>query len=110
MMTGNLKQGYKGIIAVVLKGAMAVCGFIPSFRKEAKGYVHFLGARKRNQKNIHLTKPSLYGRMRIRGRFSDPLLSTFRNSVYDSVWNSGEPGKLSETCSKVEAGEYNLAA
>ena len=62
-MTGNLKQGYKGITAVVLKGAMAVCGFIPSFRKEAKGYVHFLGARKRNQKNIHLTKPSLYGRM-----------------------------------------------
>jgi len=36
---------------------------LSSFRKEAKGYVHFLGARKRNQKNIHLTKPSLYGRM-----------------------------------------------
>jgi hypothetical protein len=34
-----------------------------SFRKEAKGYVHFLGARKRNQKNIHPTKPPLYGRM-----------------------------------------------
>lgn len=51
MMTMNLKQGYKGITVVVLKGAMAVCGFIPSFRKEAKGYVHFLGARKRNQKN-----------------------------------------------------------
>ena len=45
-----------------------------------------------------------------RMRFSDPLLSTFRNSVYDSVWNSGESGKLSETCSKVEAGKYNLAA
>lgn len=26
MMTMNLKQGYKGITAVVLKGAMAVCG------------------------------------------------------------------------------------
>ena len=25
MMTMNLKQGYKGITAVVLKGAMAVC-------------------------------------------------------------------------------------
>ena len=47
---------------------------------------------------------------RIRGRSSDPLLSTFRNAVYDSVWYSGESGKLSETYSKVEAGEYNLAA
>lgn len=26
MMTMNLKQGYKGITAVVLKGTMAVCG------------------------------------------------------------------------------------
>ena len=30
-----------------------VDGRFSSFRKEAKGYVHFLGARKRNQKNIH---------------------------------------------------------
>lgn len=26
MMAMNLKQGYKGITAVVLKGTMAVCG------------------------------------------------------------------------------------
>ena len=30
MMTMNLKQGYKGITAVVLKGTMAVCGLRPA--------------------------------------------------------------------------------
>lgn len=34
MMTRNLKQGYKGITAVVLKGAMAVCGLILEGVKE----------------------------------------------------------------------------
>lgn len=36
MMTRNLKQGYKGITAVVLKGAMAVCDL-----KWTKSYVFF---------------------------------------------------------------------
>lgn len=31
-------------------------------------------------------------------------------AVDDSVWDSGESGKLAETCSKVETGEYDLAA
>lgn len=31
-------------------------------------------------------------------------------AVDDSVWDSGESGKLAETCSKVETGEYNFAA
>ena len=53
MMTRNLKQGYKGITAVVLKGTMAVCGFIPSFRKEAKGIVLSFGANERTKENIH---------------------------------------------------------
>ena len=44
-------------------GGDEVYGVISSFRKEANGYVHFLGARKKNQKNIHPTKPPLYGRM-----------------------------------------------
>ena len=35
-------------------------GRFSSFRKEAKGYVHFLGARKRNQKNIHPYPSSPY--------------------------------------------------
>jgi len=38
---------------VVLKGAMAVCGFIPSFRKEAKGIVLSFGANERTKENIH---------------------------------------------------------
>ena len=37
-----------------------VDGGFSSFRKEAKGYVHFLGARKRNQKNIHPYPSSPY--------------------------------------------------
>ena len=31
-------------------------------------------------------------------------------AVDDSVWDSGESGRLAETCSKVETGEYDLAA
>ena len=56
----------------------------------------------------------LIGFKRIRGRFSDPLslihLSFIEKTVNNAVWNTSESGKLSETCSKVEAGEYNLAA
>ena len=37
-----------------------VDGRFASLRKEAKGYVHFLGARKRNQKNIHPYPSSPY--------------------------------------------------
>jgi hypothetical protein len=44
-------------------GGDEVYGVISSFRKEDNGYVHFLGARKKNQKIIHPTKPPLYGRM-----------------------------------------------
>jgi hypothetical protein len=32
---------------------MAVCGFIPSFRKEAKGIVLSFGANERTKENIH---------------------------------------------------------
>ena len=39
---------------------MMADGRFSSFRKEAKGYVHFLGARKRNQKNIHPYPSSPY--------------------------------------------------
>ena len=39
---------------------MKADGRFSSFRKEAKGYVHFLGARKRNQKNIHPYPSSPY--------------------------------------------------
>jgi len=45
----------------------------------------------------------------IRGRFSDPFLFPVEKAVDDSVWDSGESGKLSETCSKVATGKYNLA-
>jgi len=31
-----------------------------SFRKEAKGYVHFFGAKKRNQRSIHLSQALPY--------------------------------------------------
>lgn len=41
-------------------GGDEINGLIPSFRKEAKGSVHFLGARKRNQKNIHPYPSSPY--------------------------------------------------
>ena len=35
-------------------------GRFSSFQKEAKGYAHFLGVRKRNQKNIHPYPSSPY--------------------------------------------------
>ena len=34
--------------------AVAVCDFIPSFRKETKGYVLSFGANERTKENIHL--------------------------------------------------------
>ena len=45
----------------------------------------------------------------IRGRFSDPLLFSVEDAVDDAIGDSGNSGDLSETCSKVATGKYNLA-
>jgi hypothetical protein len=41
----------------IVENEVKSMGLFLLFEKEAKGYVHFLGARKKNPKNIHPTKP-----------------------------------------------------
>ena len=44
------------------RGGILAGQALPSFRKEAKGYVHFSGAEKLNQRDIHLLQGlPLYG-------------------------------------------------
>ena len=47
-------------------------------------------------------------RQRAAGSGDGSLIRLFpvEKAVDDSVWDSGESGKLSETCSKVETGEW----
>ena len=51
---------------------------------------------------------------RIRGSGEGTVLRSalfpVEKAVDDSVWDSGESGKLAETCSLFKTGEYDLAA
>ena len=51
---------------------------------------------------------------RIKGKDQGTVLRSalfpVEKAVDDSVWDSGESGKLAETCSLFKTGEYDLAA
>ena len=82
-------------------------GRFSSFRKEAKGYVHFLGARKRNQKNIHPYPSSPYmERLKLRTAETDSSECVLV-SRDDAMGFSGSKNRGFSLCAKQDAPQHS---
>lgn len=98
---------------MVLKGAMAVCGFIPSFRKGAKGFCSFLWRKKKEpKKHPPITSSSLYGRDVIDFRQRPPYIKVLvslsslcpfgvRDKVFIGLRGEGDEGINRRFCEEV---------